>query len=72
MRAVVTATLSAGISGVALMALAALLRPPPLGRDTRNIAAIVTVGLSATALGYVGMFNGSSNRQRTYSVRCCS
>lgn len=54
------ATLRAAVSGVVLLALAALLRRPLLGRDMRNNAGVVAVGLSATALGFVGMFNGGA------------
>jgi len=54
------ATLRAGISGGVLLALAALLRRPPLRADVRTMAAVAAVGLFATALGFVGMFNGGA------------
>lgn len=56
MHEVVTSIRPLAVAG----AVAALRRRPPLGRDTRNIAGIVTVVLSATTLSFVGVFNVSS------------
>lgn len=51
------ATLRAAVSGVVLLALAQILRRPSLG-DARAWTGVAGVGLTATALGFVGMFYG--------------